>query len=280
MNSREQADRRSTDIAATLKDVAALQTDRGFRDTRGLFFIEGVRNFVQVVDNGFAIERIIFSEKLLTASLARKLVRQCRRSGVIALNVPPEQFRQISHTGRASGVAAIVRQRWASLSDISPEQGLCWVLLETVRSPGNLGTLIRSSNAVGGAGFMFIGDSVDPFAPAVVRSAMGAIYQQTFVRADWPALRRWIDHYKCPVIGATPAGVADMHRFEYPRGPLLFLGEERKGLTMQQKDLCRHFVRIPMERGVDSLNLGVAGSLLMYEIYRSQSLSEKNATGL
>ncbi len=279
MNSCEWSNRRSSDIAGVVKEVRALQTDRVFRDARGLFFIEGVRNFVNVVDNKFAIECIIFSKRLLTAPLARKLVRQCRRSGVYGLNVTPEQFRQISHTRRASGVAAIVRQRWTSLKDISPMQGLCWVLLETVRSPGNLGTLIRSSKAVGGAGFVFVGNSVDPFAPAVVRSAMGALYQQTFIRTDLPALRGWINHHECSVIGATPADASDLHQFDYPKSPLLILGEERKGLTQQQQDLCHHFVRIPMERGVDSLNLGVAGSLLMYEIYRSQGFSGKVTTG-
>ncbi len=270
MNGREQADRRPAEIAATLSDITVLQTDRGFRDARELFFVEGVRNFVQVVDNGFEIERIVFSERLLTAPLARKLVRRCRRSGVTGLNVTPEQFRRISHARRASGVAAIVRQRWAGVNDVAPEQGLCWVLLETVRSPGNLGTLIRSSQAVGGAGFVFVGTNADPYAPAVIRSAMGALFQQTFVRTDWPALRRWIDQEKCIVIGATPSGATDLHQFAFPRAPLLFLGEERRGLTTQQNELCRHFVRIPMERSVDSLNLGVAGSLLMYEVYRSR----------
>lgn len=271
MTGREPAGGRFCDAAAALKDVTALQTDRRCRDTRGLFFVEGVRNFVQLVDNGFAIECIIFSERLLTAPLARKLVRRCRRSGVYALKVTPEQFRQLPYARRASGVAAIVRQRWTSLNDVSPGQGLCWVLLETVRSPGNLGTLIRSSAAVGGAGFVFIGNGADPFEPAVVRSAMGAIYRQTFIRTDWRALHRWIDQHKCEVVGATPTGTTELHRSDFPRAPLLVLGEEREGLTEQQRDLCRHFVRIPMEHGTDSLNLGVAGSLLMYEVYRSHT---------
>ena len=262
--------RRPADFAAALKDVKALQTDRGFRDTRGTFFIEGVRNFVQLVDNGFAIECIIFSERLLTAPLARKLVRRCRRSGVHALRVTPEQFRQLPFSKRASGVAAIVRQRWANLNDVSPGQGLCWVLIETVRSPGNLGTLIRSAAAVGGAGFVFIGKYADPFDPAVVRSAMGAIYRQSFVRTDWRSLHHWIDQHQCQVIGAAPSGTADLHRFDFPKAPLIALGEERKGLTAQQQRLCCNLVRIPMQDGSDSLNLGVAGSLLMYEVYRKE----------
>lgn len=72
---------------------------------------------------------------------ARKLMRQCRRSGVTCLNVSPEQFREMSDTRRASGIAAILQQKWMNLNDVPLGQKLCWVLLETVRSPGNLGTL-------------------------------------------------------------------------------------------------------------------------------------------
>lgn len=269
MTGGEPAGRRAPDIAATLEEARALQTERATRDRRGLFFVEGVRNVVQVVDHGFTVERILVSDRLLTAPIARKLVRQCRRAGVPTLDLTPEQFRRLSRAERASGVAAVLRQRWASLDDVSPHHGLCWIALETVRSPGNLGTLIRSSQAAGGAGFVFVGNSADPFSPEVVRSAMGALYRQTFVRADWEALRRWTTEWQCAVIGATPDGATDLHRLRCPRAPLLVLGEERRGLSARQRALCGSFVRIPMDTGTDSLNLGVAGSLLLYEVYRT-----------
>lgn len=99
---------------------------------------------------------------------------------------------------------------------------------------------------------------------------MGASFGQNFVRAEWSALRHWINSNKELVIGATPEGAANMHRFEFPNTPLLLLGEERKGLTQRQRELCSEFISIPMTEGIDSLNMGVAGSLLMYEIYRSK----------
>lgn len=271
MNRSERAAPRPANVAAILREVEAIQTDRRIRTARGVFFIEGVRNFVQAIDNGFVFDRIIFSERLLTAPLARKLVRRCRRCGVACTNLSPEQFRTVSLSRRASGVAAIVKQRWLNLEDIPPDKGLCWVLLETVRSHGNLGTLIRSSNAVDGAGFVFVGKNIDPYAPAVIRSAMGALFQQTFVRTEWYDLQRWINHRKRVVIGAAPDGASDFHHFDFPRAPVLFLGEERKGLTPRQRDLCHHLVQIPMASGVDSLNLSVAGSLFLYEIYRARA---------
>jgi RNA methyltransferase, TrmH family len=264
-------DHSALNIEATLARAKRLYRDRAFRDATSLFFIEGVRNFVRVIDRRFQLETILYSEKLLTAPLARKLVRQSRRDGIPTLNLTPEQFRQIAYNERASGVAAIVKQRWAKLDTISPQTGLCWVVLETVRSAGNLGTLIRTSAAIGGAGFFLIGDRIDPFDPDVIRASMSGIFGQQFVRASLPQLHDWLQKHGCQAIGASPDGQTDLHQFDYPRSTVLFLGEERQGLTPQQRDLCHHLVRIPMVGDADSLNLGVAGSLFLYEVYRQGS---------
>lgn len=258
------------DVEATLAEVKKLQIDRKYRDASGLFYVEGVRNFIKANDYKLDLRTILFSEKLLTAPIARKLVRHARRSGVNCVSLTPEQFRSISHTEKASGVGAILRQHWSGLYDVSPKTGLCWVILETVRSPGNLGTLIRTSEAVGGAGFIFLGRRVDLFDPDVIRASMGAIFHQKFVRTNLSAIVPWIRRHQCHVVGASPDGTTDLHQFDYPSSTLLFLGEERQGLTQQQRDLCQDLVRIPMVGMADSLNLAVAGSLLMYEVYRSQ----------
>jgi RNA methyltransferase, TrmH family len=263
-------------IGAKLAEVKRLQSDRTYRDQRGVFYLEGVRNFVQANDHQFEIDTIFWSEKLLTAPLARKLVRQARRSGVPCIALTPEQFRQISWLERASGVSAIVRQRWRGLNDIDLTSGLCWVVIETVRSLGNLGTLIRTSEAVGGCGFIVLGSRTDPFAPDVLRASMGALFRQVFVRTSVSAFQSWISRQDCCSIGASPDGSIELHQFEYPRPTLLFLGEERQGLTQLQRDLCQHLVQIPMVGGADSLNLAVAGSLILYEIYRSSQICDLN----
>jgi RNA methyltransferase, TrmH family len=260
------------DVEATLAQAQKLHRNRADRDASKLFYLEGVRNFISAVDQQLDIVTILFSEKLLTAPVARKLVRQSRRAGISTLSITPEQFRRISYTERASGIAAIVRQPWMRLSAVSPASGLCWVALEAVRSPGNLGTLIRTSEAVGGAGFILIGDRIDPFAPDIIRASMSGIFSQQFVRTSFPALTKWLHQHHCQMIGASPDGESDLHQFDYPKSTLIFLGEEREGLTPQQKDLCQHLVRIPMVGKADSLNLGVAGSLLLYEVYRSQRI--------
>ena len=143
-------------------------------------------------------------------------------------------------------------------------------MLEAVRSEGNLGTLIRTSEAVGGAGFILVGPRIDPFDPAVVRASMGALFRQAFIRTTHGSLRNWLRRHRCRAVGASPDGSAELHRFDYPRPTILVLGEERGGLTPLQRELCSHLVRIPMVGAADSLNLGVAGSLLLYDVYRTR----------
>jgi TrmH family RNA methyltransferase len=266
-----QAVRISPDGQATLDEIKRLQDDRAHRDARRSFFVEGVRNVVHAIESGFRIETLVYSEKLLIVPIARRLVRARCRSGTPTLDVTPEMFRQVSMTPRASGVGAVVAQRWSPLHHASPKAGLCWVVLEAVRSEGNLGSLIRTSEAVGGAGFILAGPRIDPYSPAVVRASMGAVFRQAFIRTNDRSLGNWVRRHRIRVVGAAPGGRADLHRFNYPRPTLLVLGEERQGLSHAQRDLCSDLVRIPMVGAADSLNLAVAGSLLMYEIYRARS---------
>ncbi len=258
------------EVDAVLTDVKRLQNYRSYRDRNKQFFVEGVRNCIQAIDRNLKIVTLLYSEKLLTVPPARQRVRKVRRAGVPTLKLTPEQFRQISTAERASGIGAIVCQHWSNLAEVSPQGGLCWVVLETVRSPGNLGTLIRTSEAVGGAGFILMGNGIDLFDPRVVRASMGALMKQRFVRARPPALRHWIQRHGLQVVGASPDGSLDLHQFSCKRAVLLFLGEERKGLTQLQKQLCDRIVKIPMVGETDSLNLAVAGSLMMYEVFRSR----------
>lgn len=260
---------RQLETAPTLTTIERLQDNRGYRDARGLFFVEGVRNFIEAVDHHFSMETLLYSEKLLIQPLARKLVRRLKRAGVPFARVTPEQFRRVSKAERASGVAAILRQRVHRLEDINLQDQQCWTALGHVRSQGNLGTLLRTSAAIGAAGFILLGDRVDPFDPTVVRATMGALFKQTIVRTTIEQLHRWAREHNVQVIGASPDAAEDYRQISYKRPALLMLGSERKGLTDELRSICNRIVRIPMVEGMDSLNVAVAGSLLMYEVFRS-----------
>jgi RNA methyltransferase, TrmH family len=267
MHDETRSEFRQLEITPTMSVVERLQRERRYRDSRGLFYIEGVRNFISAFDHHLSIDTLIYSEKLLTNPLTRKIVRRLKRSGVPFARVTPEQFRSISRAERASGIAAILRQRLLRLDRINLNDQCFWTALSEVRSQGNFGTLIRTSAATGASGFILIGDSIDPFDPVVVRATMGALFSQKLVRTSVEEFQRWLQRSSILVIGASPDGVEDYRDVGYMRPALLMLGGERKGLTDEQRGMCNRIVRIPMVERMDSLNVGVAGSLLMYEIF-------------
>ena len=211
---------------------------------------------------------MIVSERLLISGVGRKIVRTLRRAGTPTTRVSPEVFRSISTAERASGVGLIVGKPNERLSRFTPSSGEFWLLLESLRSLGNLGTLLRTSVAAGGQGLILIGGDIDPFDPAVVRASMGMLFRQRIVRTNLTECRHWVDARGVAVVGASASATHAYfgHRFSGPT--LIALGHERRGLSDGVRRMCNQLVCIPMAQGIDSLNVSVAGSLLMYEIVR------------
>jgi TrmH family RNA methyltransferase len=213
----------------------------------------------------------VYSERLLIAPLARKWVRRLKRADTPYCRVTPEQFRSISGAARASGVGAILRQKIMGLEQVPASERMCWMAVGQIRTPGNLGTLMRTACAAGAAGFIFLGEGADAFHPLAVRASMGAIFGIPLVRTNVTSLRRWVRENSVQVIGASPDGDVLFNRTHYGDRVVLMIGEERRGLTAEQRTLCDQLVRIPMHDRLDSLNAAVAGSLMLYEVLRPAS---------
>lgn len=253
----------------TIRRLLQLRDSRREREHRAQFFIEGVRNFVAAADAGRSIDQIIVSPVLLRSALAQKLVRHARRDGTIVTEISPEQFRRLSKTRQASGIACVLPSGTSSLADIVQTTAVCWLVVESMQSPGNLGTMLRTLAAVGGGGLIVVGRHLDAFDGAVIRASMGAFFRQTIVRTDVRELGDWLGQHRRTLVGAVPNADTLFHQTAYPRGCLIAVGDERRGLQPRLSALCSQRVRIPMDATVDSLNAGVAGSLLMYEVKRS-----------
>lgn len=264
---RNRNSRQST--SPTIRRICRLRT-RYHRETSGFFFVEGVRFVVQALDCGAAIERLITCRKLLKNPLGQKIARTKKREGMQVERVSVDEYLSITTSSEPQGIGAIVRQHWTALDQLEPNSGLCRVALHSVRSPGNLGTIIRTCDAVGAAGLILVGSQVDPFGPAIVRASMGSLFNIRLTRTSPNVFQDWIDRTDAHVIGTSPTAVKRFDLSDYRRPTILFLGDERKGLGEQELEFCEEVVHIPMVGNADSLNLGVAASLMLYEVFRQQ----------
>lgn len=240
--------------------------ERAERERTGLFVVEGTRFLLAAVDAGADVVGLVVCKRLLTSTVGQMVVRRLRRGGIATLVVGVADFERMSRLrdGTGRGVIALVRQRWQRARRVG--QGETWLAVEEVRSPGNLGTLLRTCLAVGARGVFVLGD-VDPFDPACVRATMGALLGLALVKVTPTELETIAIESGASLVGASPTGTRDFRRHRY-RGPtILLLGCERTGIRAELAGICDTLVRIPMMRGIDSLNLAVAGSLVLYEIF-------------
>ena len=253
---------------AQMKYLVKLQEKGAARKEDGVYVCEGKKMFAEVLSYA--------AKSVVKAYFAESFYEKWR--GEFAGEVPFEivsdaVFKEVSRTVTPQGVLAIVRQPDYSLEGILAKAGRdapCRLLiLENLRDPGNLGTILRTAEGAGMAGIILGRGSVDMFNPKVIRSTMGAIYRLPFVyKEDFPGLLGVLKQWGFMVYAAHLAGSVEYDTVEYNPRTALMLGNEANGLTEEAAaaaDLC---VRIPMEGELESLNAAVAAAVLMYETYR------------
>ena len=262
-----------------VRQVRAL-THKRARDQTGLFLVEVIRLVAQARAVGVPGQELIFAPELLTSEFARELVVRSQATGIPCLDVSPDAFMSLSVREHAQGLAAVVRQRWARLAEILPAQDARWVALWEPQDPGNLGTILRTSDAVGAAGVILLGASTDPHDPTAVRASMGAIFSQRLVRATFAEFMRWASERGCAVVGAAGVGAIDYRAYRYAAPFALLMGSEQHGLTSEQQAACTAVVRIPMVGESDSLNLAVATSVILYEAFHQLGQLKEDASAV
>ncbi len=258
---------------ARIKAIRALREKRE-RDANGTFFAEGRRLLQAAIQTGAVIEEVVLAPERLDGAEER-LVEQLDELGVPMLEVTPDLFDLIAFREEAQSIGAVVRQRWETLGSVTDSRR-CWLALHDIQHPGNLGTLIRTCDAAGGDGVIISGRSTDPYHPMAVRGTLGALFSQRIVRATEAEFARWLPTSGCLVIGTSPDGDADYRELDYVSKPVVIMGgNERIGISKEQIALCDHLVRIPMAGYVESLNLGIATALVLYEVLRQHEAAEQ-----
>ena len=240
------------------------------RDRQQCYWIEGIRNFIHAFESGCRFEAVVHCPVLLKSVVVEKMLRQQIPGHTARLRVTPQDFRSLLNGARASGIGAIVRQRWHRLEQLDPHGGLCWLIVEQIRSPGNLGSLLRTAAAVDVAGVICIGNQTDPFDPAVVRASMGALWKLPLLRTSATRFREWVRQYAIQVVGLNPAASTEWTQLAVTAPCAIAVGEERQGLTPLLQALCETTVSLPMSNQIDSLNVTVATSIMLYELLRQR----------
>ncbi|MEL6202233.1 MAG: RNA methyltransferase [Pseudomonadota bacterium] len=248
-----------------IKDIKALEKKRVRTDTNS-FFVEGHKLVVDALEGGWGVRTLIVGKNAAGESHVADLISKCVARGVDVLLVSNKVLASLARRDNPQMVCAVVEQKRGAPRDVSGSTSGTWVALDRVRDPGNLGTIIRTADALGAAGIILIGDTTDPFATETVRATMGSIFANPIITIDEAGFVELAGKFKGTVIGTHLEGSVDFRAPDYANEPtILLMGNEQAGLTEALVAACDHLVRIPQAGTADSLNLAIATAICLFK---------------
>jgi len=249
-----------------VKQAFRLQ-DRRDRDKTGLFLIEGYRELLRAVEGNHPLDHIFVCPELYLGSNEESLL--ARTKAKIYL-VPEKVFRKLSYRDRPDGILAVAPQRHLGLKELPKTKNRFLLVAEAIEKPGNLGTLLRSSDAAGIDACILADKTTDLHNPNVVRASVGTLFTVPVIEATAEDTLAYLKQNKIKIVSATPHAELSYTDADLTGDIAIVVGTEQLGLSplwMEQADIQ---VRIPMRGKADSLNVATAATLLLFEALRQR----------
>ncbi|MGH2538860.1 MAG: TrmH family RNA methyltransferase [Candidatus Promineifilaceae bacterium] len=237
------------------------------RQAEAAYFAEGLRVVLAALEAGAPIERLVYSPELLHSRPAWQALERAQAAGVPAVELSAELFAAVSGRDGPAGLGAILRQAWVELDELPLAPDGLFAALFDVADPGNLGAILRSLDAVAGAGLVLVGATADPFHPTAVKASMGALFRLPLARvASAEALLGWAQPAGLQTVATSAHAETDYRQAAYRMPAVLLFGSEGEGLAPEVLTSAHLAVAIPMLGAATSLNLAVAAGLMFYQL--------------
>ncbi|MGI8919882.1 MAG: TrmH family RNA methyltransferase [Pyrinomonadaceae bacterium] len=262
-------------ITITSRDNSLLRQARAVRDGKDetLIFVEGLRLCEEALSSGLEIQAVIYSNEIAkkerAAALLTELGKACERMGEVSESL----LAMVSYTKTPQGMIVLARRPVSGKERLAAEKPRphLIVIMDGINNPVNVGAIIRSAEAAGATGVITTGDSSDPFSPKALRGAMGSAFRLPIWNgASYREAVAWCAEQQIKTV-CTDVKAMKLHTEIDWHGPsALILGSESTGLATEQVEMAGAKVKIPMQGSVESLNVGVAAAVILYEAARQR----------
>ena len=248
----------------TVKYLRSLR-DKKHRKRAGQFLVEGLRLLEDARASGRVPQTLVMAEGREHALLAR-LEADVMAAGGEVIETTPDILSKITGKDNAQSVAGVFDEWDTSLATLDREAAPIWLTAQALRDPGNLGTMLRTCDAVGAGGLILIDDCADPFSAEAVRASMGALFTVGLVQARWDEFLPWLRAGDGQLVAASLRDAVPYRGAPYAAPCFILVGNESQGLPEDYEAACDLRVTMPMKGRADSLNAAVAGAVLAYEV--------------
>ncbi|MFM5895404.1 MAG: TrmH family RNA methyltransferase [Novosphingobium sp.] len=248
----------------TVKFLRSLR-EKKHRKASGKFLAEGLRLLTDARECGHLPEILVMSGSRDPHPLLGALEADVLAAGGEVLEMSEELLAKVSGKDNPQAVAGVFAEFDTSLGTLDRSNAKIWLVAQALRDPGNLGTMLRTGDAVGAGGLILIDDCADPFSVEAVRASMGAVFTQSIAQARWEEFLPWLRGGPGQLVAASLRDAVDYRGAPYAAPCFLLVGNESRGLPEEYELACDLRVTMPMKGRADSLNAAVAAAVLAYE---------------
>lgn len=248
-----------------VKRIKSLR-DKKHRKAEGLFLAEGLRILTEAREAGTLPEMLFYAGDSAAHPLAAGLISATQNAGGEVIETTPDILSKLSGKDNPQTLVGVYRDRLTPLAALDRGASGIWIVAQALRDPGNLGTILRSGDAVGAGGLILIDDCVDPFSVEAVRASMGALFTQSITAARWDEFLAWLRGGAGQLVGTSLNTAHDYQEPRYAAPTFLLIGNEAQGLPPAYEGECDLLVKMPMLGKADSLNAAVACAVMAYEV--------------
>lgn len=249
----------------TVKALRALR-EKKHRKAAGQFLAEGLRLLTDALDMGHVPETLVMSTGRDPHPLIDALEAAVNAAGGEVIETAPDILSKITGKDNPQGVAGVFAEFDTTLAGLERSSAPIWLVAQALRDPGNLGTMLRTGDAVGAGGLILLDDCADPFSVEAVRASMGAVFTQKIAQARWEEFLPWLRSGAGQLVAASLREAVPYRGAPYQAPCFILIGNESRGLPEEYEAACDLRVTMPMKGRADSLNAAVAGAVLAYEV--------------
>ncbi len=252
----------------TVKRIRGLR-DKKERKAEGKFLAEGLRILAEARDSGVLPMVIAYSSANGVHPLAAEIIAAAEAEGADVIETSPDILAKMSGKDNPQAILGVYKQPPTDLAAIDRTSAPLWLVAQAIRDPGNIGTMLRTGDAVGAGGLILVDDHADPFSVEAVRASMGAIFTQQVASTRWNEFLPWLRSGPAQLVGTSLNSAVDYIDATYQQPCFLLIGNESQGLPEDYEQACDILVKIPMAGRADSLNAAVAGAVMAYQVKAS-----------
>jgi TrmH family RNA methyltransferase len=249
----------------TVKFLRSLR-DKKHRKREQRFLAEGLRLLTDARESGRLPEMLVMAEGRDDHPLLAALEADVIAAGGEVIETSEDILAKITGKENPQAVAGVFAEFDTSLASLDRSSAKIWLVAQALRDPGNLGTMLRTGDAVGAGGLILIDDCADPFSVEAVRASMGAVFTQSVAQARWEDFIAWLRAGEGQLVAASLRDAQPYRGAPYQAPCFIMVGNESRGLPEAYEDACDLRVTVPMKGRADSLNAAVAGAVLAYEV--------------